>query len=59
MTRLDRVLELLDAYDALLSVALRAYSTSTYGFLMIEELRKEKAKLTKELIEQDCRRKKQ
>ena len=57
MTRLDRVLELLERYDALTSVALRAYSNSTYGLLMLEELRKEKEKLAQELIEHGCRRK--
>ena len=57
MTRLDRILELLERYDALTSVALRAYSNSTYGSLMLEELRKEKEKLTQELIEHGCRRK--
>lgn len=57
MTRLDRVLELLERYDALTSVALRAYSNSTYGLLMLEELRTEKEKLTQELIEHGCRRK--
>ncbi len=51
MTRLDRVLELLEKYDDLASVALRAYSNSTYGLLMLEELRKEKEQLTQELIE--------
>ena len=57
MTRLDRVLELLEKYDALASIALRAYSNSTYGLLMLEKLRQEKAKLTQELIEHGCRRK--
>lgn len=57
MTRLDRVLELLEKYDALASVALRAYSNSTYGLLMLEELRAEKDQLTQELIEHGCRRK--
>lgn len=57
MTRLDRVLELLEKYDDLASVALRAYSNSTYGLLMLEELRKEKEQLTQELIEHGCRRK--
>ena len=57
MTRLDRVLELLEKYDDLASIALRAYSNSAYGLLMLEELRKEKDQLTKELIEHGCRRK--
>ena len=57
MTRLDKILELLEKYDDLASVALRAYSNSTYGLLMLEELRKEKEQLTQELIEHGCRRK--
>lgn len=57
MTRLDRVLELFEQYDALASIALRAYSNSTYGLLKLEELKKEKELLTQELIEHGCRRK--
>ena len=51
MTRLDRVLELLEKYDRLASLALEVYSNSQYGLLMLEELRKEKDQLAKELIE--------
>jgi hypothetical protein len=56
MTRLDRVLELLEKYDALASVALRAYHNGTYGLVMLADLRKEKDQLTQELIEHGCRR---
>jgi len=56
MTRLDRVLDLLQKYDDILSVALRAYHNGTYGFTILAELREEKEKLTKELIEHGCRR---
>ena len=57
MTRLDRILDLLQKYDDILSVALRAYHNGTYGFTILENLRKEKAQLTQELIEHGCRRK--
>jgi len=58
MTRLDRVLDLLQKYDDILSVALRAYHhNGTYGFTILADLREEKEKLTKELIEHGCRRK--
>ena len=57
MTRLDRVLKLLDRYDNLLTTALNAYHNGTYGFTILAELRKEKEALTQELIEHGCRRK--
>lgn len=60
MTRLDRVLKLLDKYDGLVITALslqgcKAYGTFGYDILM--SLRKEKDQLTQELIEHGCRRK--
>ena len=57
MTRLDRVLNLLDRYDNLLTTALNAYHNGTYGFTILAELRQEKEQLTQELIEHGCRRK--
>ena len=57
MDRLDRVLDLLNRYDDILSVALRAYHNGTYGFTILADLRKEKEQLTQELIEHGCRRK--
>lgn len=57
MTRLDRILKLLDRYDNLLTTALDAYHNGTYGFTILAELRKEKEALTQELIEHGCRRK--
>lgn len=52
MTRLDRVLSLLEAYDKL-----AIENKSIYGMLRREELRVEKDKLTQELIRYGCRRK--
>ena len=57
MTRLDRVLNLLQKYDDILSVALRAYCNGTYGLTILADLRQEKEKLTQELIKHGCRRK--
>ena len=57
MTRLDRVLDPLNRYDDILSVALRAYHNGTYGLTILADLRKEKTRLTQELIEHGCRRK--
>jgi hypothetical protein len=56
MTRLDRVLKLLEEYDAL---AANHYENNQYlvGYDILLELRKEKQKLTQELIEHGCRRK--
>ena len=52
MTRLDRVLKLLEDYDRF------AYLLSTPNAeFYLEQLRKEKEKLTQELIEHGCRRK--
>lgn len=60
MTRLDRVLKLLDKYDGLAMAALslqgcEAYGT--FGYDILASLRKEKDQLTQELIEHGCRRK--
>lgn len=56
MTRLDRVLRLLEDYDAL---AANRYENHQYllGYDILLELREEKEKLTQELIEHGCRRK--
>ena len=56
MTRLDRVLKLLEEYDAL---AANHYENHQYllGYDILLELRKEKDQLTQELIEHGCRRK--
>ena len=57
MTRLDRTLTLLERYDKLLETAIVSYHKGAYGELLLAELRAEKEKLTKELIEHGCRRK--
>ena len=57
MSRLDRILDLLNRYDDYLSITLRAYHNGTLGFTILAELRQEKEQLTQELIEHGCRRK--
>jgi hypothetical protein len=57
MTRLDRVLKLLKDYD---NLVLAMYLDEVPVELVpphLDELRKEKAQLTQELIEHGCRRK--
>ena len=59
MTRLDRVLDLLESYDRLSATALE----NCYGFKqelftgLLDDLREKKEQLAKELIEHRCRRK--
>lgn len=60
MTRLDRVLNLLNKYDSLVEVALALPSDHEYkmvGRNLLASLRQEKEALTQELIERGCRRK--
>jgi hypothetical protein len=59
MTRLDRVLKLLEEYDkfALAQLVRDEKTREVKDFDTLVELRKEKAKLTQELIEHGCRRK--
>lgn len=56
MTRLDRVLSLLEAYDELIDIAI---SNDVFKYLAphINAMREEKDALTQELIEHGCRRK--
>ena len=56
MTRLDKLLTLLEQYDAL---AASHHESRQYllGYDTLMKLRKEKEKLTQELIEHGCRRK--
>ena len=56
MSRLDRVLTLLERYDGLAAAGVESRD-SEFGKLLLKELREEKAKLTQELIEHGCRRK--
>ncbi len=61
MTRLDRVLDLLESYDRLSATALENYHKGLYKQELftglLTDLREKKEKLTKELIEHGCRRK--
>lgn len=56
MTRLARVLNILNRYDGLAAAGVESRN-SEFGKLLLKELREEKEKLTKELIEHGCRRK--
>lgn len=53
MTRLDRVLKLLEEYDDLVAVAFNNYCVGQDCRKMLTYLRQEKAKLTQELIEHE------
>ena len=55
MTRLERVLELLEDYDDLASWYCEGRE-DTMGHGRLLQLRKKKEKLTEELIEHGCRR---
>ena len=58
MTRLDRVLKLLEDYDDLAVIALsKPCPDKQWCEPMLAYLRKEKEALTQELIEHGCRRK--
>lgn len=57
MTKLDRVLELLERYDSLAGNLLTSYHNGKYGWVILGDLRKEKEALTQELIEHGCGRK--
>ena len=56
MTRLERVLNLLNKYDGLAEAGVKSHPTSSFGQVLLEELREEKEKLTNELIAHGCRR---
>ena len=56
MNRLERVLNLLNKYDGLAEAGVKSHSMSSFGQVLLEELREEKEKLTKELIAHGCRR---
>ena len=56
MTRLYRILSLLEAYDEIIDIAL-SNDVCDYLAPHIEAMREEKEKLTQELIEHGCRRK--
>ena len=56
MTRLDRVLNIFDRYDKLVSIYIDP-SDETISKRELDELRRDKDTLTQELIEHGCRRK--
>ena len=58
MTRLDRLLKLLEEYDDLVAVALQHYCVGQDCRKMLAYLRKEKDQLRQELIELGYRREK-
>lgn len=55
MTRLERVIKLLDRYDALAAAGVKSHNSS-FGEVLLKELQQEKEKLTQELTEHGCRR---
>ena len=57
MTRLDRVLNLLEQYDSFARVAIMHTTEHSPARKCLDNLRAEKNKLTQELIEHGCRRK--
>ena len=57
MTRLDRVLKLLEDYDRLTDLIIDDDICRSIAPSRLEDLRKEKEQLTQELIEHGCRRK--
>ena len=57
MTRLDRLLKLLEDYDDLVAVAFQHYCIGQDCRNMLAYLRQEKEKLRQELIEHGYRRK--
>ena len=56
MTRLDRVLNIFDRYDKLVSIYIDP-SDTTISKIELDRLREDKAVLIQELIEHGCRRK--
>lgn len=57
MTRLDRVLNLLEQYDSFARVAIMNSTEDSPAKKCLDDLRAEKNKLRQELIEHGCRRK--
>jgi hypothetical protein len=55
MTRLERVVDLLNKYDNFAEACVKSFCLTPMVDI-IKELREEKEKLTKELIEHGCRR---
>ena len=56
MTRLDRLLNIFDRYDELVSIYIDT-SDETISKIQLDKLREDRQILTQELIEYGCRRK--
>ena len=56
MTRLDRIINILDRYDKLISIYIDPTDT-IISKMQLDRLREDKAILIEELIEHGCRRK--
>lgn len=50
MTTLERALDLLNRYDKLAEAGVKSHPMSSFGQVLLEELREEKEKLTEELV---------
>ena len=55
MTRLKRILNLLERYDGLAEAGVKSHNSS-FGEVLLKDLRKEKEELSKELVKYGCRR---
>lgn len=55
MTRLDRIISILDRYDKLVSIYIDSTDT-TISKIQLDRLREDKTILIEELIEHGCRR---
>lgn len=56
MTRLERVIHLIEKYDGLAATGVESHKDSELGKLMLKELREEARQLKQELIAYGCRR---
>lgn len=56
MTRVERVFNLLEKYDGLAEAGVKSHPGSSFGSLLLKELREEKDKLKQDLAEYGCRR---
>lgn len=56
MTRLERLLHLIERYDGLAAAGVESHKDSELGKLMLKELREEAKQLKQELIDHGCRR---
>ena len=56
MTRLERLLHLIERYDGLAAAGVESHKDSELGKLMLKELREEAKQIKQELIDHGCRR---